>query len=99
MSAWYEPPRCRCGISFFCKGFGHAHYVRADILGSALRILSFSRHALQMRRDAGIDTTGEDDLDHYEGEFEYDSDDSYVTTGWDSQADDFSSDEGMPAIE
>lgn len=52
-----------------------------------------------MHRDAGIGTTSEDDVDHYDGEFEYDSDDSDVTTGWDSQADDFSSDEGMPAKE
>lgn len=52
----------------------------------------------QMRQNAGIDDVtvdGESDLDGYESVLEHDSDDSQVTTGWDSQDDYFSSGEGM----
>lgn len=52
-----------------------------------------------MRRDACIGAPSEDDVDQYDGEFEYDSDDSDVTTGWDSEDDYFSSDEGMQVME
>lgn len=52
-----------------------------------------------MRRDAGIDTTAEDDPTQYDSTFEYDSDNSDVTAGWNSQDDSLSSDEGMRATD
>lgn len=57
---------------------------------------------LQMREAAGTDdktSDGEDDVGDGDSEFDYDSDASDVTTGWDSQDDSFSSDEGMRATD
>lgn len=51
-----------------------------------------------MRQDAGVDDTtpdGEYDNDLYDSEFEYNSDDSAVTQGWESDDNSLSSDEGM----
>lgn len=55
---------------------------------------------LQMREQVGLDDTtphGKYDDQNYESEFEYDSDASDVTTGWESDGNSLSSDEGMIA--
>eukprot|EP00903_Cladosiphon_okamuranus_P015719 g14509.t1 len=66
------------------RKFNHAVHLQATA----------ERELRKMRRDAGIETSSEDDVENGGSEFEYDSDDSDVTTGWDSEAEYFSSDEG-----
>lgn len=74
--------------AFFCFFYSAASYVLNRVN---------PQHVLQMRLDAGIDDAMSDGSDEEsDGDsFDYDSADSDVTHGWNSQDDSLSSDDGM----